>query len=58
MKLVGRVITNALPAISHIGTARHKQALRTGRLHPLGYTPDIHFLEGESTRVLPEGLCQ
>jgi hypothetical protein len=36
MKLGGRVITAALPAISHIGTATHKQTLHTGRLYPPG----------------------
>ena len=51
MKLGGRVITNALPEISHIGTATHKQALRTGRLYPQDIPPDIHFLEGVSTPV-------
>jgi len=34
MKLGGGVTTNALTAISHIGTATHKQTLRTGRLYP------------------------
>jgi hypothetical protein len=49
MKLVGRVITNSLPGILHIGTATHKQALGTGHLYlpPPGDTPDIYFLKAD-----------
>jgi hypothetical protein len=45
MKVGGRVITHALPAISHIGTATHKQTLRTDRFYPQEIPPDINFLK-------------